>query len=261
MSMMRWSYGAIAVLAVLVWVSLIEQPAEASGGAQWFRGQLHAHSYWSDGRAFPEQAIDAYKQRGYHFLALTDHNRFPEDTANWRTVKTEEGDWPPEVTQEMFDAYVQTFGKDWVQSKTDGSVTSVRLRTYAELKPEFEEPGRFLLMPGVEVTQSLRGLAVHQNYVNLPLALPSIKDADLVQELKKPKNASELIASNAAEAKRASNELRRPYVFTLNHPFWVYYDVPAKSLIDCHEVRFFEICNNGSEFGQYPIPPKSSGTV
>ena len=34
------------------------------------------HSYWSDGRAFPEQAISMYKERGYDFISLSDHNIF-----------------------------------------------------------------------------------------------------------------------------------------------------------------------------------------
>ena len=66
-------------IALILAAAVAALPVQAADGVQWFRGQLHAHSYWSDGRAFPEQAIDAYKQRGYHFLCLTDHNRFPED--------------------------------------------------------------------------------------------------------------------------------------------------------------------------------------
>lgn len=241
-----------AGLAFLLWAIVTFQAVHAAGSPEWFRGQLHAHSYWSDGRAFPEQAIAAYKDRGYQFLCLTDHNRFADDTAQWRTVAAEEGDWPPDVTKEIFDAYVQAFGKDWVESKADGPVTSVRLKTYAEMKAKFEEPGKFLLMPGVEITQTLNGHAVHQNYVNLPVVLPSIKGAELVQKIEQPKPASELILSNIAEAKQAALEQKASYLFMLNHPFWVYYDVVAQDLIDCPKVHFFEVCNGGSEFAPNP---------
>ena len=41
---------------------------------QWFKGNLHAHSYWSDGDEFPEVFMDWYKSKEYQFVALTDHN-------------------------------------------------------------------------------------------------------------------------------------------------------------------------------------------
>ena len=34
-----------------------------SGGKRWYRGNLHMHTYWSDGRAFPEQAVSIYKNK------------------------------------------------------------------------------------------------------------------------------------------------------------------------------------------------------
>ena len=62
-------------LAAILAVALMAQTAWTENGAPWFRGQLHTHTYWSDGRGFPEQAIIACKQRGYDFLCLSDHNR------------------------------------------------------------------------------------------------------------------------------------------------------------------------------------------
>src|SRR5579871_442973 len=41
----------------------------------WLRGNLHAHSTCSDGALPPEAVIAAYEQRGYDFLALSDHDR------------------------------------------------------------------------------------------------------------------------------------------------------------------------------------------
>lgn len=40
---------------------------------QWFKGNLHTHSTVSDGQFTPEEVIDWYRSRGYHFLALTEH--------------------------------------------------------------------------------------------------------------------------------------------------------------------------------------------
>jgi histidinol phosphatase-like PHP family hydrolase len=44
------------------------------GNLTWYKGNLHTHSLWSDGDAFPETAVSWYKEHGYHFIALSDHN-------------------------------------------------------------------------------------------------------------------------------------------------------------------------------------------
>ena len=40
----------------------------------WFKGCLHVHSTASDGNQTPQAVLDWYRSRGYHFLALTDHD-------------------------------------------------------------------------------------------------------------------------------------------------------------------------------------------
>lgn len=237
---------------VILLLTLTGPAVQAGDGQNWYRGQLHAHTYWSDGRGFPEQAVDAYKQRGYDFLSLTEHNRFAEDPNFWREVVKDEGSWPPNVSQSMFDTYVQEVGKDLVETKTNGSITSVRLKTYSEVKAKFEEPGKFILLPGVELTQKLNGLDVHLNYINLPLVLPCIKGASFNKRIKEPNTTSALVALNASDVEHAANELNEPYILILNHPFWIYYDIVPQNLIDCPEIRFFEVCNSGAEYAPYP---------
>jgi hypothetical protein len=41
---------------------------------RWFKGCLHVHSTASDGERTVPEVLDWYRQRGYHFLALTDHD-------------------------------------------------------------------------------------------------------------------------------------------------------------------------------------------
>jgi hypothetical protein len=41
---------------------------------QWYKGCLHVHSSASDGSLTPEEVLHWYRCRGYHFVALTDHN-------------------------------------------------------------------------------------------------------------------------------------------------------------------------------------------
>ncbi len=40
---------------------------------RWFKGNLHTHTTQSDGLLTPEQAIAWYRERGYDFIAITDH--------------------------------------------------------------------------------------------------------------------------------------------------------------------------------------------
>ena len=44
----------------------------------WFKGSLHVHSTASDGKLTPDEVIAWYRSRGYHFLALTDHDVLSE---------------------------------------------------------------------------------------------------------------------------------------------------------------------------------------
>jgi hypothetical protein len=44
-----------------------------SGPGRFYKGNLHTHSTRSDGKLPPEEVVAAYRERGYDFLALTDH--------------------------------------------------------------------------------------------------------------------------------------------------------------------------------------------
>lgn len=222
-----------------------------SNGAygKWWRGNLHMHTYWSDGRVFPEQAVDIYKNKlGYDFLALSDHNVFADNANHWKPVLAKEGKWPPDVTTPYFNAYMNSaFGKDAQSRTTTEGQTEVRLRPYNEVKAMFEEPGRFLLMPGVEITQVTDGINVHLNYVNLPEVVPSVKGGPLVRSMKGV-HPTELISQNVKEVAALAASLKRPSLLMLNHPQWVYLDIMPENLINNPEVRFFEVCNGGSAF-------------
>jgi hypothetical protein len=44
----------------------------------WFKGSLHIHSTASDGELAPDEVMGWYRERGYHFVALTDHGVWSE---------------------------------------------------------------------------------------------------------------------------------------------------------------------------------------
>ncbi|HEU0014246.1 MAG TPA: CehA/McbA family metallohydrolase [Longimicrobium sp.] len=48
------------------------------GGGRWLKGNTHAHTLESDGDSPPEQVARWYKEHGYAFLVLSDHNVFTD---------------------------------------------------------------------------------------------------------------------------------------------------------------------------------------
>ncbi|MCC6444581.1 MAG: CehA/McbA family metallohydrolase [Armatimonadetes bacterium] len=50
----------------------LEHPYAAAGN--WYKGNLHTHTTLSDGELSPEATIQEYEQKGYDFLALSDHD-------------------------------------------------------------------------------------------------------------------------------------------------------------------------------------------
>ena len=62
------------LLAILVISLQFNYFANAEENLSWFKGNTHTHSLWSDGNDFPEMIAKYYKDNGYHFLVLSDHN-------------------------------------------------------------------------------------------------------------------------------------------------------------------------------------------
>lgn len=247
----REALKAMGAAGLGAWAGCRAPGAPAVSG-RWYRGMFHMHTYWSDGRIFPEQAIDLYKKLCYDFLGVSDHNQFQSDPNQWKEVAEKEGKWPPVVTKPLFDAYLKEYGQE-VETRQENGKTLVRLKTCAEMQRAFDEPGKFLLMPAVEITQVLNGINVHLNYLNLPEAVASVKGGPLSKTIKDESlSVSDLIGRNAEEVAQLAAQMRRPTLCMLNHPQWVYWDIAPQNLIDNPAVRFFEVCNGGSAFAPHP---------
>lgn len=50
------------------------QAAGAAPRARWYRGNTHTHTLNSDGDSTPDDVVRWYRENGYQFLVLTDHN-------------------------------------------------------------------------------------------------------------------------------------------------------------------------------------------
>jgi hypothetical protein len=45
---------------------------------QFYQGNIHCHSTRSDGHLSPEKVVEAYRGKGYHFIAFTEHNLYSD---------------------------------------------------------------------------------------------------------------------------------------------------------------------------------------
>ncbi|HET7219501.1 MAG TPA: CehA/McbA family metallohydrolase [Vicinamibacterales bacterium] len=62
--------AVLAMAASGMTVAVPQQPA----GTQWFKGNTHTHTTESDGDSPPEDVARWYRDHGYNFLVLSDHN-------------------------------------------------------------------------------------------------------------------------------------------------------------------------------------------
>jgi hypothetical protein len=68
---------ALAAFLVALVVARGVVPAgskQQTSGARWFKGNTHTHTTESDGDTAPDEVARWYKQHGYNFLVLSDHN-------------------------------------------------------------------------------------------------------------------------------------------------------------------------------------------
>ncbi len=202
-------------------------PAQGESPAKWYKGNLHTHSLWSDGNDFPEMICDWYKSRGYHFLALSDHN-----------ILSDGEKWIDESKAQTRDAigglarYRERFGEKWVESRDKDGKLEIRLKTLAEFRPLFEEQEKFLLIQGEEITDSFQALPIHVNATNL-------------RDLIKPQRGNSLretIANNLIAVENQSKAAGQPMLAHLNHPNYGY-AVTAEDMAAVLQERFFEVYN------------------
>ena len=199
----------------------------AAEEAKWYKGNLHTHTYWSDGDDFPEMVADWYKSHGYDFLALSDHNIIADHDKWLKVHKSKTG-------AVALDKYLKRFGKEWVVVRGEGEQKEIRLRTLPEIKAKLEEPGRFLLIPSEEITDK----NVHVNATNIQeLILPdkSLDTTTSPQIIKALQHAFD-----AVHAQRVRTGV--PMFAHLNHPNFKW-AITAEELMQIDHEQFFEVYN------------------
>src|SRR6185436_3019375 len=157
----RCSMAPCLGVAMLIQSLLLARTTAAEPPTRhWFKGNLHTHSFWSDGDDFPEMITEWYKTNGYHFLGISDHNILQEGT-KWvvATNKTR--------AREALPNYLQRFGSNWVEQGEQKGHAAVRLKTLEEYRKLFEDE-RFLLMKSEEVSDKFSRWPLHFINSNLP---------------------------------------------------------------------------------------------
>ncbi len=201
----------------------------AGDEVRWWKGNLHTHSLWSDGDQFPEMIADWYREQGYHFLALTDHNVLSEGT-RWMSVKkivdrSDDG---------VVDRYRERFGDHWVERRNNESTgdPEIRLKPLDEFRHLIEERGRFAMIQAEEISDRAEGKPVHINATNIAEAIAPAGGATVREAMQ---NNLRLIL----EHEKAHGRSVLPHI---NHPNFGY-ALTAQDIAAVISERFFEVYN------------------
>jgi hypothetical protein len=203
--------------------------APASATAQqetkrWYKGNLHTHTYWSDGDEYPEMVLDWYKSHDYDFIALSDHNTMARGEKWVKVINS--GSY-----ETAFKKYLEKFGKDWVVYKTDSGRTLVKLKTYPEYKKKMEDKD-FLIIPAEEITDKFEGKPVHLGGINLQTMIQPQAGGSVAETMQR----------NVDAVLKQRKETGVPMFPHINHPNF-YYAITVQDMIDLHGERFFEVYN------------------
>jgi hypothetical protein len=196
------------------------------GGKTWYRGNTHTHTLWSDGDAAPEVAVAWYKDQGYDFLCLSDHNILSDGSVEkWKAIDPDK-----HLTPERFEKLKTQFGADWPVVRTNKNVNEMRLKTLPELRAHFEEPGRFILIQAEEITGG--NPDVHVNGLNIREVIKPSKST----------SATEAIEHAFTQVDEQGQRYGIPTLPHLNHPNFAG-AVTAEELAPVRGERFFEVYN------------------
>ena len=169
--------------------------------------------------------MDWYKSNGYQFVALSDHNILAQGE-KWVTIAD------LTVYQTAFSNYLEGYGSDWVEHRTDSSGLQVKLKTYEEYKPLFEENQKFLIIQSEEITDRFENKPLHLNATNL-------------QNLINPQggnSVAEVLQNNINQVLDQRERTQVPMLPHINHPNFGY-AITLDDMISLQGERFFEVYN------------------
>ena len=211
--------ASVILLLALTSLSLCEVPVSPgtdSAPVRYWKGNVHTHTWWSDGDDFPEMVAARYKQHGYNFLVISDHDVHPEGERWIDSEKTYGG-----MVRLALKRYRARFGDRWVQRRTHNGRPEVRLKPLSEFRLQLEEPDRFLLIPGEEISGKVHINALNLHEVILPIDGPTTQ---------------EVIRRNLTAVADQHLRVGRYMTSVLNHPA----GIPAQEIAPVKELRLMD---------------------
>lgn len=222
------AFARIALALACAWglhACLWNRPREA-GAPRWWKGNTHTHTLWSDGDGAPQQVVEWYRDAGYDFLVLSDHNVLAQGE-RWFPVAP-----GTRLTEERLDELIACQPKGDVEWREGAAGLELRLQTLSELRARFERAGEFLLVCGEEVTSDFEGAPVHVNALNTREVLGA-QQAESVRDL---------LARTLRAIEEQGRRLGVPTLAHLNHPNYQW-GVSWEDLAAVPETRYFEVYN------------------
>ncbi len=192
-----------------------------------------------------------YRDHGYNFLALSDHNLL-SDSERWITV--EKG------AALGMAGYLKRFGEEWVERRmkeetpkpapsvpgasaaapetpaAPRQVQQVRLKKLSEFRTKLEEADRFLMIQSEEITGRFLSAPIHINATNLREKVAPQTGSSVLDVMQKTVDAV------AAQRKRTGV----PMFTHINHPNYGW-AITAEDLMQLDREQFFEIYNGHPE--------------
>src|SRR5262245_21724371 len=71
----------IAFVALFIGLAISppgQEKAQEETNLRWYKGNTHTHTINSDGDSTPDEVVRWYREHGYNFLVLSDHNYLTE---------------------------------------------------------------------------------------------------------------------------------------------------------------------------------------
>ncbi len=223
------SFLSFLLLASITVGLRAQDAADTSPPLQWWKGNLHTHSLWSDGDEFPEMIAQWYHDQGYHFLGLSDHNVLSQGM-RWMKLKQ----IVARADDGILDRYRQKFGNAWVETQGDpmSEDFAVRLKPWDEFRCLVEQANRFIMIPAEEISDKAEGKPVHMNATNLLEAIQPLGGATV----------REAMQNNLRQVLEQEKKAGREILPHLNHPNFGY-AITAEDLASVVAERFFEVYN------------------
>jgi hypothetical protein len=212
-------------LSFLVLPAFAEGPKANSADAapHWWRGNMHTHTFWSDGDDFPETVGKWYKDHGYQFVVYTDHNVLLKGE-RWKRM--------PEKHQAL-EKYRNLFGGRSVQTRLDESLQmQIRLGPLSDFRAEFEEPQRFLMIMGSEITDKH---GVHLLAFDLDKRISPVGGSAAER--------GNMLKENVRRISEYRDHKGRHRFAVLAHPNYKW-AITAEMMAPIADLRFFEVYNS-----------------